>query len=45
MSLRRVVITGLSAITPIGLNLEESWTNLCNGKSGITLIDRLILQD
>jgi 3-oxoacyl-[acyl-carrier-protein] synthase II len=40
MSCRRVVITGLSAITPIGLNLEDSWENLCDGKSGITIIDR-----
>lgn len=39
MKNRRVVITGMSAITPIGLNLDESWQNLCNGKSGITIID------
>ena len=39
MENRRVVITGMSAITPLGLNLEESWKNLCNGKSGITIID------
>ena len=39
---RRVVITGLGAITPIGLNVETFWANLCAGKSGarhITHID------
>lgn len=34
MEQRRVVITGLGAITPIGNNLKEFWTNLKNGKSG-----------
>jgi 3-oxoacyl-[acyl-carrier-protein] synthase II len=39
---QRVVITGLGAITPIGLNIEEFWQGLVNGKSGvgyITLFD------
>jgi len=31
---RRVVITGMGAITPVGLTLEESWKNICAGKSG-----------
>ncbi len=31
---RRVVITGLGAITPIGLTVEEYWKNLLDGKSG-----------
>ncbi|MBG0777127.1 MAG: beta-ketoacyl-ACP synthase II [Desulfovibrionaceae bacterium] len=35
MSLNRVVVTGLSAITPIGRDLESSWTNLVAGVSGI----------
>lgn len=39
MKNRRVVITGMSAITPLGLNLEESWNNLCRGLSGISVID------
>lgn len=34
MELRRVVITGLGAITPIGNNVEEYWKNLINGVSG-----------
>ncbi len=32
---RRVVITGLGAVTPIGLTIEENWRNLQAGKSGI----------
>ena len=36
---RRVVITGMGVITPIGNNLEQFWTNLKNGVSGIRLIE------
>jgi 3-oxoacyl-[acyl-carrier-protein] synthase II len=39
---RRVVITGLGAITPVGKTARESWENLRNGQSGIgpiTLFD------
>ncbi len=32
---RRVVITGLGVITPIGNDLETFWKNLVEGKSGI----------
>jgi 3-oxoacyl-[acyl-carrier-protein] synthase II len=38
MEFRRVVITGLGAITPIGNNVEEYWKNLMNGVSGANLI-------
>ena len=34
MELKRVVVTGLGAITPLGNNVEESWENLKQGKSG-----------
>lgn len=34
MSKRRVVVTGLGALTPIGNNIEEFWQNLLNGVSG-----------
>tara|TARA_X000000368_G_C23042110_1_gene717447 strand:- start:62 stop:1297 length:1236 start_codon:yes stop_codon:yes gene_type:complete len=33
--LRRVVVTGIGAITPIGNNVPTSWENLINSKSGI----------
>lgn len=39
---RRVVITGLGVITPVGFNLSEFWSNLCSGVSGI---DRIKLVD
>ena len=34
MQLKRVVVTGLGALTPIGNNIEEYWTGLVNGVSG-----------
>lgn len=34
MVLRRVVVTGLGALTPIGNNIEEYWNGLVNGVSG-----------
>lgn len=42
MELKRVVVTGLGAITPVGLSAEETWNNLLAGVSGaapITLFD------
>jgi 3-oxoacyl-[acyl-carrier-protein] synthase II len=36
---RRVVITGLGAITPLGNDVETFWSNLKNGVSGIRAID------
>ncbi|MDD6088534.1 MAG: beta-ketoacyl-ACP synthase II [Desulfovibrionaceae bacterium] len=42
MNRKRVVVTGLSAISPIGANVTETWDNLLAGKSGIapvTLFD------
>ncbi|PYL25459.1 MAG: beta-ketoacyl-[acyl-carrier-protein] synthase II, partial [Verrucomicrobia bacterium] len=36
---RRVVITGLGAITPLGNNVETFWSNLKNGVSGIRKIE------
>lgn len=40
MNLRRVVVTGLGAITPIGNNLNEYWDSLLNGVSGAAPITR-----
>lgn len=34
MELKRVVVTGLGALTPVGNTVEETWNNLVNGKSG-----------
>ncbi|MFC2034539.1 beta-ketoacyl-ACP synthase II [Chloroflexota bacterium] len=38
MANHRVVITGLGAITPLGLTVEDYWQGLVNGKNGISLI-------
>ncbi|MEQ1528233.1 MAG: beta-ketoacyl-ACP synthase II [Methylococcales bacterium] len=39
MSKRRVVITGLGAVTPLANTVPETWDGIINGKSGITPID------
>ena len=38
--MRRAVITGLGAVTPVGNDVPTSWANLVAGKSGITRITR-----
>lgn len=40
MDLKRVVVTGLGSITPIGNTVEEFWSNLIKGTSGADLITR-----
>lgn len=40
MSRRRVVITGLGIISPVGNSVSEAWTSLTQGKSGISTITR-----
>lgn len=37
---RRVVVTGLGLVTPLGIGVEKSWQNICSGVSGIDLITR-----
>ena len=38
---RKVVVTGMGAVTPIGNNVEEYWYSLKNGKSGIDYIKNI----
>ena len=40
-SRRRVVITGLGAVTPLGSTVAQSWQNILEGKSGIASIDHM----
>ncbi|MEY4764905.1 MAG: beta-ketoacyl-[acyl-carrier-protein] synthase [Pseudomonadota bacterium] len=40
MSRRRVVVTGLGLVTPVGNNVQDSWTNLLAGRSGIQTISK-----
>jgi len=35
MTQRRVVVTGLGLVSPVGLNVKDSWANILAGKSGI----------
>ena len=47
MELKRVVVTGLGAVTPVGNTPEEMWENLINGVSGaapITLFDTTLFK-
>jgi 3-oxoacyl-[acyl-carrier-protein] synthase II len=37
---RRVVVTGLGAVTALGCRVEELWTRICNGESGVASITR-----
>ena len=37
--MRRIVVTGMGALTSIGLNLEQNWKNIINGVSGISKIE------
>ena len=40
MTKRRVVVTGMGMISPLGNSVAETWQNVLAGKSGIALIDR-----
>ena len=40
MTRRRVVITGLGLISPVGNPVEEGWANLVAGRSGIDTITK-----
>ncbi len=40
MSRRRVVVTGLGTVCPVGNSVKEAWSNIQAGKSGITRITR-----
>ncbi|WP_438316297.1 beta-ketoacyl-ACP synthase II [Sporosarcina sp. FA9] len=41
MTKKRVVVTGVGAVSPVGNSAEESWEAVINGKSGIGMLTRL----
>ncbi|MDR0852478.1 MAG: beta-ketoacyl-ACP synthase II [Clostridiales Family XIII bacterium] len=45
MSTKRVVITGIGAVCPVGNTVEEAWTGVMNGKCGIDRITHFDLTD
>ena len=45
MSKRRVVVTGLGAVTPIGNNVEDFWAGIREGKVGIGPITKFDTTD
>ena len=36
---RRIVITGLGMVSPLGLSVKETWSNILQGKSGVTNVE------
>jgi len=45
MSKRRVVITGLGAVTPVGLTVKDSWDSILAGKSGVAPLSQFDVTD
>ncbi len=45
MDTRRVVVTGLGMLTPVGIGVDETWGALCAGESGIGAITRFDAAD
>ncbi|WP_210364576.1 beta-ketoacyl-ACP synthase II [Bacillus sp. REN3] len=45
MEKRRVVVTGIGAVTPVGNDAETTWNNIINGVSGIGPVTRLNADD
>jgi 3-oxoacyl-[acyl-carrier-protein] synthase II len=43
--MKRVVVTGMGIVSPIGNNLEESWKNVVNGVSGIEKVTQINLPE
>ena len=41
MTKRRVVITGMGAVTPCGIGVDKFWSSMLNGKSGVSLIEAI----
>src|SRR5579862_5222714 len=44
-AMRRVVVTGMGIVSPLGLGAENVWKRLINGESGITAIQSFDVKD
>ena len=38
MSQRRVVVTGMGIVSPVGSTIDSAWNAICNGRSGINTV-------
>ena len=43
--LRRVVVTGMGAVTPVGLDVASTWDAIVHGRSGVALVQRFDTSD
>ena len=44
MTKRRVVITGMGAVTPCGIGVKNFWNSMIEGKSGVSTIEKMNLE-
>ena len=42
---RRVVVTGVGLVSPVGIGTEDTWQAIRNGKSGVARIAAMVVAD
>lgn len=45
MTKRKVVVTGMGMLSPLGLSVEASWRHICAGDSGVSYVEGFDIQD
>ena len=43
--MRRVVVSGMGMLTPLGCGVEQTWSRLVKGESGVAKVDRFEVSD